>query len=282
MLIQWFPGHMTKALRMMQDELKVIDLLIYVLDARAVKSSFNPAIEDLAKNKKIVYVLNKCDLADKSITDLWEKRFESEEKKFITLQATNKNTSKMLLRLILDTMSDKINASKQRGINKTVRVMVAGVPNCGKSTIINSLAPVKKTVTGNKPGVTRGKQWVKITDNVELLDTPGTLWPDLGNIETGINLAAIGSIKDEILDIEELSLELINKINILYPEALKNRYSLNADELNSAEVLSYLAMKRGYMFKGNQPDTLRAGKAILDDFRKGRLGKISLENTNEK
>ena len=144
MLIQWFPGHMTKALRMMQDELKVIDLLIYVLDARAVKSSFNPAIEDLAKNKKIVYVLNKCDLADKSITDLWEKRFESEEKKFITLQATNKNTSKMLLRLILDTMSDKINASKQRGINKTVRVMVAGVPNAVNQQLLILLRRLKK------------------------------------------------------------------------------------------------------------------------------------------
>ncbi len=276
MIIQWFPGHMTKALRMMQDEIKIVDLIIYVLDARAVASSFNPSIDDLAKNKKIIYVLNKCDLADNVVTDLWKDYFVKHNRTFLKFQATNKNNAKELLRLIFNTMSDKIAYLKNKGVNKTVRAMVVGVPNCGKSTIINSLSPVKKTITGNRPGVTRGKQWVKIADNVELLDTPGTLWPDLKKEETGINLACIGSIKDNILDIEALSLKLIENIKTNYPELIKSRFDLD-DEVSYEEILNFIAQKRGYILKGNTFDTLRTAKSVIDDFRKGRIGKISLE-----
>ncbi len=280
MQVQWYPGHMTKAKRMMQENIKLIDLIIELLDARAPLSSRNPDIDELGKNKARLILLNKADLADESANDAWAAYFE--ELGFLTVKINSRNGNgiKSIQGAIEKACREKIERDRKRGIlNRPVRAMVVGIPNVGKSTFINTLAGKACAKTGNKPGVTKGKQWIRLNKNVELLDTPGILWPKFEDQKVGEHLAMIGSINDEILNLEELALELITKIRALKPDALAKRY--NIDENGQAyEVLGKIAKERGCLKKGEELDTEKAAQILLDEFRQGRIGRISLEMPN--
>lgn len=260
MNIQWFPGHMTAALRMMEKEIKLADGVIYMLDARAPISCLNPKFAEVIGNKPIIYVLNKADLAPKKTN------FPHTA---IAVNSTNTGAGKIIMQKAYEVLKPKIDAAKAKGINKVLRLMVLGVPNCGKSTFINNLCGKYKAITGNKPGVTRGKQWVKVNDYFELLDTPGTLWPAFTNPQVARNLAYIGSIKDEVLNLEELANSLIEDVTKLNKTAVQVRFG--------ATELKGICIKRGCVLKGGVPDIERGAKAILDDFRSGKLGQFNLD-----
>lgn len=275
MNIQWFPGHMTKAIRMMEDNLKLVDALIYVIDARAVYSCDNPLFNKLLQGKRVLYVFNKCDLVEKSDLDLWCKEFDRQGKSYVKAIGTSGDCSQIVAGL-KKVVADKIEKYAQKGANISVRAMVVGVPNSGKSTIINSMVKKAKAVTGDRPGVTRGKQWLSI-DNVDFLDTPGTLWGKFDDQNIAHHLAYIGSIREDILDVSELCFDFITEMKTLYPDSLKSRYNL--DELcgETLDIFEQIAMERGFKQKGNTPDYERTAKTVIDDFRKGKLGKIMLE-----
>ncbi|MCL2484402.1 MAG: ribosome biogenesis GTPase YlqF, partial [Firmicutes bacterium] len=223
MQITWYPGHMAKALRQMKEEIKFTDIIFYVLDARAPFSCFNPKIEKIVENKPIIYILNKIDMADEQKTKEAKSKFQmGEKRRVITLDASKPNSAKVLVDISKELLKEKIERLKNKGINTSLRAMVVGVPNSGKSSIINNLAKEKRVVTGNRPGVTRGKLWIRVSDFLEVLDTPGTLWPTTDNIEQKVweDLAFIGSIKQEILPSYEVSLTLIKRLTKTYPELL--------------------------------------------------------------
>lgn len=276
MFIHWFPGHMTKAIRMMKDEIKLIDSVIYVLDARAPMSSINPAFDEVIGNKPILYVLNKADLVEKADLRLWLDYFSAKDKTAIYANSVSKANTSEISNALIKINKATLDKWKAKGVNKIIRAMVIGVPNCGKSTLINSFLGAKKAVTGNKPGVTKGKQWVAISPNVELMDTPGTLYPDFSDQNKAMRLALIGSVKEEILDICELSKELYSFLVVNFPERLKSRYGF--EPINEAEEgLNLIAKARGYLLKGNEYDTERAAKGLVTDFRKLAFGKIIME-----
>lgn len=275
MNIQWFPGHMTKAIRMMEDNLRLVDALIYVIDARAVYSCDNPLFNKLLQGKKVLYVFNKCDLVEKSDLDLWYKEFEKQGKPYVKAIGTSGDCSQIVAGL-KRVVADKIEKYAQKGANISVRAMVVGVPNSGKSTIINAMVKKAKAVTGDRPGVTRGKQWLSI-DNVDFLDTPGTLWGKFEDQKVAHHLAYIGSIREDILDVSELAFDFIGEMKTLYPESLKTRYNLDILSEETIDIFEQIAMSRGFKLKGNQPDYERTAKMIIDEFRKGKLGKIMLE-----
>lgn len=275
MNIQWFPGHMTKAIRMMEDNLRLVDALIYVIDARAVYSCDNPLFNKLLQGKRVLYVFNKCDLVEKSDLDLWCKEFERQGKHYVKAIGTSGDCSQIVAGL-KKVVADKIEKYAQKGANISVRAMVVGVPNSGKSTIINAMVKKAKAVTGDRPGVTRGKQWLSI-DNVDFLDTPGTLWGKFEDQRVAHHLAYIGSIREDILDVSELCFDFIDEMKKIYPDALKNRYNLGELSDDTLQIFEQIAMARGFKLKGNQPDYERTAKTIIDDFRKGKLGKIMLE-----
>ncbi len=300
MIINWYPGHMDKALRMMETELDLIDVAVYVLDSRAPFSCVNPVFEGLLKSKPIIYVLNKADLVLEADLKKWQKYFSGENKVCITLNSTESNSSKKLLDAIKSLHIKKLVKNEKRGITIPLRMMILGVPNCGKSTLINNLCGKGKTITGDKAGVTRGKQWVAVASNLEVLDTPGTLWPNLENTKVAHNLAYIGSIKDDVLDISSLALDFIIDMLKLDKQILENRYKISIDlnsikhifsettdygELYDNEELKMFALEvyekvclvRGFMMKNREFDYERCAKALLDDFRKNRLGKIILD-----
>ena len=277
MIVQWYPGHMTKAKRMMQEDIKLIDLCIELLDARIPLSSRNPDIDELAKGKARLVLLNKSDLADGKSNDKWVEYFK--EKGFVVLLIDSKNRVgfNAIKKAIEEACKEKIERDRKRGIiNRPVRAMIVGIPNVGKSTFINSLCRKACTKTGNKPGVTKGKQWIKLDKNVELLDTPGILWPKFENENIGVNLAYIGSINDEILDTVELSMNLINFIKSSYPGFIEKRYSVN-EEQDSLAVLSDIAKVRGCLKKKEEVDLEKASRLFIDDFRSGKIGKITVE-----
>lgn len=276
MLIQWFPGHMTKAIRNMEEDIKVVDVVIYVLDARAPYSCVNPEFERLIGNKPIIYVLNKSDLADDEQTKIWQNYFCGEHKECVLLNSTQTNSSKIIISKIEKLLKNKKEKYDKKGVIMVNRAMVLGVPNSGKSTLINNLCGKYKAITGDKPGVTKGVQWVRIGGVFELLDTPGTLWPSFENQEVAKNLAYIGSIREEVLDIPGLSLDFIEKIKKLYPEFLESRYNITLDG-EPIEILEKICKSRKFLLRGAEFDYDRASHAILDDFRKGRLGKITLD-----
>ena len=274
---QWYPGHMTKAKRMMQENIKLIDLVIEVTDARIPLSSRNPDIDELGKNKARLILLNKADLADDSKTEQWMEYFRSKGYYAVKINARSGAGMKGILPVIMESCKEKIERDRRRGIlNRPVRAMVVGIPNVGKSTFINSFAGKACTKTGNKPGVTKGKQWIRINKNVELLDTPGILWPKFEDQEVGAKLAMVGSIKDEILNLEELSLELLGYLHKEYEGILKQRYQITESE-NNVTMLEEIARNRKCLQKGQELDYTKAANILLEEFRNGKIGRITLE-----
>ena len=277
MNFQWYPGHMTKAKRQMQEDIKLIDLVVEIVDARIPLSSRNPDIDELGKNKYRLILMNKADLADKQVTDKWSAYFKDKGYFVVSLDARSKNGMKSITDIIMDACKEKIERDLKRGIkNRPVRAMVVGIPNVGKSTFINSYAGKACAKTGNKPGVTKGKQWIRLNKNVELLDTPGILWPKFEDQMVGLRLALIGSIKDEILNIDELAVELMKYLKQAYPGVLAERYNVEEVEDN-VELLCAIAKSRNCLSKGNELDYSKAAVLLIDDFRTGKLGKLSLE-----
>lgn len=276
MNIQWFPGHMTKAVRMMQENAALCDVLIYVLDSRAILSCKNPMFSDLIKNKPVIYVFNKSDLVKNADLDLWCKNFEQENKTFVRAVGTSGECSQIVV-AIKTVMKDVIERYKAKGVKKSLRAMVVGVPNTGKSTLINSMRKKASAKSGNKPGVTRGKQWLALDDHIDLLDTPGTLWGKFENQQIAKHLAYIGSIRDEVLDITELAVELISELRNEYSDDIALRYGIKELADDASDIMHQIASARAYKLRGDEPDIDRCARAIIDDFRKGKFGKIMLE-----
>ena len=278
MNFQWYPGHMTKAKRQMQEDIKLIDLVIELVDARIPLSSRNPDIDELGKNKYRLILMNKADLADKKKTEKWSAYFKEKGFFVVSLDARTKNSMKTITDIVMEACKEKIERDRKRGIkNRPVRAMVVGIPNVGKSTFINSYAGKACAKTGNKPGVTKGKQWIRLNKNVELLDTPGILWPKFEDQMVGLRLALIGSIKDEILNVDELAVELMKYLTVHYPGLLNERYEVEeAQEIT--DMIYEVAKNRNCMLKGGEPDYSKAAALIIDDFRSGKLGKITLED----
>lgn len=281
MHFQWYPGHMTKAKRMMQENMKLIDLVIELVDARVPVSSRNPDIDELGKNKARLILLNKSDLAEEKWNDAWMEYFKGLGYSVVKVNAKKGSGIKSISGVIQGACKEKIERDRKRGIlNRPVRAIVVGIPNVGKSTFINALAGKACTKTGNKPGVTKGKQWIRLNKNVELLDTPGILWPKFENQTVGLRLAYIGSIKDEILQTEELAAELTQFLVKQYSGILTEKYGMTESE-DGFENLRSIAESRHCLVKGNELDTEKAAKLLLDDFRNGRLGRITLETPME-
>ena len=277
MNIQWYPGHMTKARRAMQEDIKLIDLVIELVDARVPFSSRNPDIDKLAAGKARMVLLNKADLADETETRKWAQMFEDMGIHVVKIDARNKGTLKQVQAAQQEACKEKIERDRRRGIkNRPIRAMVVGIPNVGKSTFINTFAGRACAKTGNKPGVTKGKQWIRLNKGVELLDTPGILWPKFEDQQVGIRLACVGSIKDDILNMEELALWLIDYLRENYKGILAERYQIT-EEGTSVEVLEAIARARGCLKKQEELDYAKASLILFDDFRSGKMGRITLE-----
>ncbi|MCI9197565.1 MAG: ribosome biogenesis GTPase YlqF [Lachnospiraceae bacterium] len=275
--LQWYPGHMTKARRMMQEDIKLIDLIIELVDARAPLSSRNPDIDQLGQNKARLILLNKADLADERKNLSWSAYFQ--EKGFYTVKADARSRAglKVIHGMIREACKEKLERDRRRGIkNRPIRAMVVGIPNVGKSTFINTFAGKACTRTGDRPGVTKGKQWIRLDKNVELLDTPGILWPKFDDPQVGERLAMIGSVKDEVLDLDELSLRLIAYLMEAYPKILQERYCVEEDR-EPVDMLGAIAQERNCLKKGGELDYGKAARLLLEDFRGGKLGRITLE-----
>lgn len=281
MQFQWYPGHMTRAKRQMQEDIRLVDLVIELVDARIPMSSRNPDIDELGKNKARLILLNKADLADERLNQAWMAYFEKKGYFVVRMDARSKAQIKPVNSVILEACREKIERDRRRGIkNRPVRAMVVGIPNVGKSTFINSFAGKACAKTGNKPGVTKGKQWIRLNKSVELLDTPGILWPKFEDQTVGLKLALIGSIKDEILNIDEMSLELIRFLQRDYADALCARYALDPCD-DALGVLEGIAANRACLKKGGEPDLSKAAALLLDEFRSGIIGRITLEKPEE-
>ena len=287
MHFQWYPGHMTKAKRMMQENIKLIDLIIELVDARVPLSSRNPDIDELGKNKARLIILNKSDLAEERWNEAWTEYFKKKGFHVVKVNSRKGGGVKSVQSVIQEACKAKIERDRKRGIlNRPVRAMVVGIPNVGKSTFINSLAGKAAAKTGNKPGVTKGKQWIRLNKQVELLDTPGILWPKFEDQSVGLNLAYTGAVKDDILDVETLGCHLMTYLGEQYPEALKAGYKLPAlpergvgenDVAYGYRLLEAAGRKRGFLISGGDVDTERMAKILLDEFRGGKLGRFTLE-----
>lgn len=281
MNFQWYPGHMTKARRMMQENIRLIDLVIELVDARIPMSSRNPDIDDLGRNKARLILLNKSDLADERHTEEWMEYFRGKGYSVVKVNSKKGGGIRSIQGVIQDACKEKTERDRKRGIlNRPVRAMVVGIPNVGKSTFINALAGKACAKTGNKPGVTKGKQWIRLNKNVELLDTPGILWPKFEDQMVGLRLAFIGSIKDEIMNLDELAAELIAFLKEGYPGILTQKYGIT-EQPDHYACLSEIAEKRHCLVRGNELDVSKAAVLLLDDFRNGRLGRITLEFAKE-
>ena len=277
MNLQWYPGHMTKAKRQMQEDLKLIDLIIELVDARIPLSSRNPDIDELGKNKARLILLNKSDLADERYNEQWSAYFQKKGFYVVKVNAKSGAGLKSIQGVIQEACKAKIERDRRRGIkNRPIRAMVVGIPNVGKSTFINSYAGKACAKTGNKPGVTKGKQWIRLNKTLELLDTPGILWPKFEDQEVGKRLAFIGSIKDEILNLEELSLELLDYIRTNYPGLLNTRYGIE-EEVTPVSLLEAVADKRKCLIRGQEIDYAKAAGIVMEEFRNGKIGRITLE-----
>ena len=274
---QWYPGHMTKAKRMMEENIKLIDLIIEVVDARIPLASRNPDIDQLGRNKARLILLNKSDLADEKENEKWSRYFQEQGAFAVKINARTGAGVKNVLPVILESCKEKLERDRKRGIkNRPIRAMVVGIPNVGKSTFINAFAGKACTKTGNKPGVTKGKQWIRINKNIELLDTPGILWPKFEDQAIGAKLAMTGSIRDEILNLEELSLELLGYLHGSYEGILESRYGITESQDRLA-MLEQIARNRNCIQRGNELDYAKAANILLEEFRNGKIGRITLE-----
>lgn len=271
--IQWFPGHMTKAMRMMEKEVSLADGIIYILDARCPAATFNPKLLGISGSKPVLYILNKADLADERADNLL-KFIPNAIKVNAAIASSRKDITGAINKLV----AEKRERNLARGLTKIFRFLVVGVPNTGKSTIINLLAGSKRTVTGNKAGVTRGKQWIRL-DGFELLDTPGTMPPSCDNQALALHLAYVGSINDDVLDLDDIALELLGELYGKYPKRLEERYGITGG--SKLEMLECVCAKRGFMMRGGEYDFERGIRAVIDDFRKGRLGRITLDTPDD-
>ena len=277
MVYQWYPGHMTKARRAMQEDIKLIDLIIELVDARCPQSSRNPDIDEMGKNKARLILLNKSDLSDPAANRAWTAYFESLGFAVLEINARSGAGMKAIQGKVQEACREKIERDRKRGIlNRPVRAMVVGIPNVGKSTFINAYAGRACAKTGNKPGVTKGKQWIRLSKQLELLDTPGILWPKFEDQQVGLHLAMIGSINDEILNVEELALSVIDYLTAEYPGTLEKRFGFEG-MTDRVEILGEIARVRGCLKKGNELDYEKAARLLMDDFRSGKLGRITLE-----
>ena len=284
--ISWYPGHMAKTKRQIIEDLKLIDVIIELLDARIPNSSQNPDIAEFVKNNKRIIILNKADLADKIETEKWIESFRKKGIKAIAVDSNQGKGINQVEKIILEMMKDEINQNATKGrIRKTIRVMILGIPNVGKSSFINRISKKTTMAVGNKPGVTRQKQWIRIGNQIELLDTPGVLWPKFESDEVSFNLAFTGAIKDDVLDKEEIAYYLIKYLDTNYSEVFRNNYNISSDEINNIknskqyylELMELIGRKRGALISGGRVDTLKVAGIVLDEFRSGKIGKISLE-----
>ena len=275
--INWYPGHMAKAKRMLEENLKLIDVVIELVDARAPQSTRNPDFDRLFQGKARVLLLNKSDLGDPASNKRWIGYYKRQgiEADGVTASAQNARTT--AIRLIEKATAERVKRFEEKGVQKTIRVLIAGIPNVGKSTLINRIAGEKRAQTGDKPGVTKGKQWVKITPHLELLDSPGLLWPKLGDETIGTHLAFLGSINDEILNVEELAEQLLSTLRRLNPDALFERYKKLGADTPEGSLLEGVAKSRGFVLKGGVYDTERAARIVLDEFRAGKIARVTLE-----
>lgn len=277
MNVQWYPGHMTKAKRQMQEDIKLIDLIIELVDSRVPLASRNPDIDELGKNKARLILLNKSDLGDERQNEAWKAYFQGKGFYVVKVDSRSGSGMKAIQAAIQEACREKTERDRRRGIkNRPIRAMVVGIPNVGKSTFINTFAGRACAKTGNKPGVTKGKQWIRLNKNVELLDTPGILWPKFEDEAVGMRLAYIGSIKDDILNMEELSLALIDFLREKYSGALEKRYQIQ-EEGTAVQILEAIARSRGCLKKGEKLDYAKASLILFDDFRSGKIGRITLE-----
>ncbi len=274
---------MAKTRRLIEENLKLIDIVIELLDARIPQSSKNPEIDSLIKDKPRIVLLNKSDIADESVTNAWIENYRKSGIKAMAISTAKQNNFNFIFSAITDVLKEKIEKQKERGmVNRSIKIMVVGIPNVGKSSFINRLANRKSAITGDRPGVTKGKQWIRLKTGFELLDTPGILWPKFEDEEIGLNLAFTGAIKDEIIDTELLSMKLLEKLKVLYPQSLVQRYKMtDFDDLDGWEMLNLLGKKRGFVISGGEIDTLRAANILLDEFRGAKLGNLSLERVAE-
>lgn len=293
--INWYPGHMAKTMKQVEADLKLIDIVIEILDARIPISSQNPEIKKLIKNKKRIIILNKCDLADEKENKNWVKYFDEVNIPVILCNSNNGDGVNKTISKINEIMQEEREIAKQKGRNKIARAMIIGVPNVGKSSFINRVSNKSAMQVGNKPGVTKNKQWIRLSNNIELLDTPGVLWPRIEKQETALNLAYTGTIKSDILDEIEVAYNLIKYLMSEYRENVIERYKLNSDILDRifnnsdiednekiVEIMNYIGEKRGAIARGNNVDLDKTSRIILEDFRSGNLGRITLETVTLK
>ena len=280
MHIHWFPGHMTKALRLMEENTKAVDAVVYLLDARAPFSCVNDSFSGIIGGKPVLYVLNKVDLADKKKTDKWLAYFSKNGGSAVAVNGTAAQSARVVGDAVKKHENKKAAKFDAKGVRIPTRIMVLGVPNSGKSTLINTLCGKKSAVTGNRPGVTRGKQWVRLQNGMELMDTPGTLYPDFSDQEKAAKLAFIGSIRDEVVDSVELAKELAVQMAALYPHEFSAKYSLS-DMTDADAMLADICRKRGFLVRGGGIDEERGAKALIDDFRKGKICGVTLEEPDD-
>lgn len=277
-MINWFPGHMNKTLKQMQADSRLCDCFVYILDARCPKSCINPEFVKIIKDKPIIYVLNKADLVANADIDRFKQYFNSQGNECVSLNATVSGNAKIIINAIKKVFKTKLEQNKARGVNFITRAMVLGVPNSGKSTIVNNLCGQGRAVTGNKAGVTRSKQWIKVDANIEFMDTPGVLLPNFDNEQYAYNLAFVGSVRDDVLNIIDVSSRLIGRLIQINPSILQSKYGVDiSNYTHDIELLERVGKKRGCMIKGGEIDLERTAKILLTDFRAGKLGKICLE-----
>lgn len=281
MLIQWYPGHMAKAKKMLAENLKLIDVVIELVDARAPKATRNPDFDALFSQKQRVIFLNKSDLASEAETKKWMAYYKSNGISAIPFVSISAAKRKAALELIEKAAREKVERLKEKGVHKTVRAMVVGIPNVGKSTFINRIAGESRAQVGDRPGVTKNKQWVKITPYLELMDTPGLLWPKLEEETLARHLAYIGSIKDDIMDTEQLASYLLTDLNVLCHEQLAARYSKIEESTPMSEMLYAVCKSRGFILPGNALDIERAAQIVLDEFRAGKIAKVTFDRVTD-
>ena len=281
MELEWYPGHMEKARRQMKEDMRLIDLVVSIIDCRIPYSSINPSLDSLTENKRKLIILNKEDLADPNVTKLWENYYTEKNIQFMTMDALDKRFKNTFLNNCEKVCVDKLERDKRRGIrNSRIRAMIIGIPNVGKSTLINMLSGKSAAKTGNKPGVTRGKQWIHTKGSIDFLDTPGVLWPKFEDPIIGEHLAFVSAIRNELIPFRELADNLIKILKSNYPNTINSRYNIDED-LDNNEILAMLAKKRGYLLKQGEPDIDKVCEIMVQEFRTGKLGRISLERPED-